>query len=255
VNELTPVNVINETSFHRAWQKAAAFIDEEGIYRVIGGPKEKNPEVVEKKKIKDTCQYIILTGKAIFQIENSEMHPKFPFGPKQLEEYCTQLTPEYVEKWRKMSSEDEHKFKYIYLDRTTYPFNQMEAMRENLAEQIKDQISSNRTQAITWRPSEDAFNDEPPCFQRIQIIYLGQDEDDMGHVDLRLEWRSRDINAWQSNIICLRRAMCRQVLLPNNCIIDRWVENIASLHCYEDRLNDLHGAAWYKRTGNQFFFE
>lgn len=255
MNELTPVNVINETSFHRAWQKAAAFIDEEGISRVIGGPKEKNPEIVERKEIRDTCQLIVLTGKAIAQIQNSEMHPKFPWSPRKLEEYCTQLTPEFVEKWRGMDPDDMHRTRYLYWERMMYPYNQLEAMRINLAEQIKDQISSNRTQVITWRPAEDAFNDEPPCYQIAQLIYLGQDEDGEGKVDMRLKWRSRDINAWQSNINCIHRALKRDVLLPNNCSVVRWIDYMSSLHCYKDLLDDLHIAAHFARTGNQFFID
>lgn len=255
MNELTPVNVINETSFLRAWQKAAAFIDEDGIFREIGGPKEANPEIVERKKIRDTCQMIILTGKAIAQMENGQMHPKFPFGPKQLEEYCNQLTPDYVKYWRGLSLEDKHRFRYLYRERLMFPYDQLAALKKNLAEQIADRLSSNRTQAITWRPAEDAFNDEPPCFQRVQIIYLGQDDEGVGWVDLRWDWRSRDINAQQSNKICLTRMIYHAVLTPNNCRIKRDVDCSASLHCYEDRLNDLHEAAWFQRSGNEFFID
>ena len=255
MNALPPINLIEETSFHRAWQKIAACIDERGVYRVIGGPKEKTPEIVEKKRIKDTCQLISLTGKAIAQIEKAEMHPKFPWGPKKLEEYCKQLTPEYVEYWQSLADEDQHKFRYLYLHRLTFPYDQLKAMKENLAEQIKDHISSNRTQAITWRPSEDAFNDEPPCLQIIQLMYLGQDENGVNYVEIRRKWRSRDVNAWQSNIICVNRAINREVLLPNNCKILRDVDYCSSLHCYEDLLSDLHEAAYYSRVGNQFFVD
>ncbi len=253
--ELVQVNQIREESFLRAWQKAAAFIDDEGVFRTIGGPKEKGSEIIERKKIRDACQMIILSGKAIVQMEKGVMHPKFPFGPKQLEEYCFQLTPEYVEKWQKMPETDVHKFRYLYWERFTFPFNQIEALRINLSKLVDHDLSSNRVQAITWRPSEDAFNDEPPCLQRIQIIYLGKDQEGRGQLDIRTDWRSRDINAWQSNLICLYRAFNRHVFQPNNCQVMRWIDYCASLHCYEDRLDKLHEAAWYQRTGNQFFVE
>jgi len=255
VYELSPVNHIQETSFPRAWQKAVAFIDEEGIFRVIGGPKEGQSNVIERKKIKDTCQQIVLTDNAITQMENAVMHPKFPFGVKQLEEYCRQLTPEYVEYWQNLPPGDMHKFKYLYLERFLFPFDQMVALRENLAKLIEYDLSSNRVQAITWRPPEDAYNDEPPCLQRLQLFYLGKDENGVAWVDVRWDWRSRDINALLSNKICLTKMLYFYVLTPNNARIKRDIENIASLHCYEDRLDKLYEAAWFARTGNQFFID
>ena len=255
MDELSPVNVIQETSFHLAWQKAAAFIVAHGIDRVIGGPKQSNPEIIERKVIRDTCQLIVLTGEAITQMYNFEMHPKFPYGPKQLKEYCLQLTPEYVDKWRSLPKDDIHRVRYLYLDRMLFPFNQLEAMRINLAGQISNHISSNRTQVITWQPTEDAFNDEPPCLQRIQIIYLGAIDGGVGRVDLRFDWRSHDINALQANSICLLKAISIGVLFPNNCIPIRWIDYNASLHCYADRLPDLHEAAWYQRTGSTYFYK
>ena len=250
---LPPFNLIEDSSFHRAWQKAAAFIEEKGAPRTIGGPKEENGRIIiERKPAMDTCQLIILTGPAIAQVKESELHPAFPFGPKKLEEYCSQFTPEYVKYWKGLLLGDNHRFKYIYFERMTSPFDQLKAMRENLAEQIADQISSNRTQSITWRPAEDAFNDEPPCLQRIQIIYLGEDTNGYKYVDIRYDWRSRDINAWQSNKICLNRAIRREVLDPNGCKILRDIDYSASLHCYEDRLPELHAAAHYNRVGNTF---
>ena len=249
-----PVNLIQNKTFVRSWQEAAAFVDDKGAERVIGGPKENGSEV-ERKKIKDTCQIIELFGKAIDQLNKGEMHPKFPFGPKQLEEYCLQMTPEYVEKWQKMSNADVHKFRYLYWERFLFPYDQIEALKLNLAELIKHDLSSNRVQAITWRPNEDAFNEEPPCLQRVQVIYLGKDEEGTRCLDIRTDWRSRDINAWQSNLICLNRAFKRHVFEPNECKVVRWIDNCASLHCYEDRLDKLHEAAWYQRFGNQFFVE
>jgi len=254
MNLLSPVNVIEETSFHRAWQRAVSFIDENGISRVIGGPKKQKDGkiIIERKPVRDTCQLIVLNRPAVIQVENGEMHPKFPFGPKQLEEYCDQLTPEYVDYWRGLPIDDIHRFGYIYRERLVFPFEQLKALRENLSEQISDQISSNRTQAITWRPAEDAFNDEPPCLQRIQIVYLGRDSDGVDYVDIRYDWRSRDINAWQSNKICLTRMLRREVLTPNRCVILRDIDYCASLHCYEHRLDVLHEAAYYNRVGNRF---
>lgn len=255
-NSLSLVNKIEETSFHRAWQKAAAFIDEHGVMRIIGGPKEeKGKTIIERKTIRDSCQIIVLTGNAITQMEKGELHPAFPFGPKQLEEYCNQLTPEYGEYWRSLPLDDIHRFKYLYRDRFVFPFDQLKALKENLAEQIFDQISSNRTKAGTWRPIEDAFNPEPPCLQDLQLLYLGKDDSGVNFVDVRYNWRSRDINAWQSNKACLTRMLYREVLTPNNCKILRDIDYCASLHCYEDRLNALHEAAYYNRMGNKFLIE
>lgn len=256
MDDLSQISIIQENSFPRGWQKAAARIDEDGVIRTIGGPKENNPDSIERKGIVDTFQALVFVGDAITQIEKGVMHPKFPFGPKQLEEYCFQLTTEYVENWRKLPDNDPHKFKYLYLDRFLYPFNQLEAARNNLAVLIKENISSNRIQAITWDPARDRYNDEPPCLQIIQIIYLGVDEkDNQKKVDVRLVWRSRDINAVQSNIICLSRALRYFVLNPNNCYIRQWTDISLSLHCYEGSLSKLHEAAWYARKGNDFLID
>ena len=249
-NALTPVNLIEETSFHRAWQRACAFIDEKGIDRVIGGPKEDSPETIERESIRDSRQLIVLTGNAIAQMKKRELHPKFPFGPLQVNEYCLQFDWPYLDYWQKLPTGDDHKFRYIYFDRLVNPFNQLSALKINLAEQIKDQLSSNRTQAITWQPQRDAFNDEPPCLQRIQIVYLGE-----GKVDLGWDWRSRDINAWQSNKACLTAMIYREVLKPNDCEIERDIDYCASLHCYLSRLGELHEAAYYERVGNQYFYK
>jgi len=67
--ELSEVNVIKETSFPRGWQKAAAFIEEEGIFRTIGGPKEGFPEVIERKEIIDTCQMLILLARPLLKLK------------------------------------------------------------------------------------------------------------------------------------------------------------------------------------------
>jgi hypothetical protein len=252
MNELPKINVIEETSFLKAWQRAAVFIDESGVSREIGGPKEDNPKNIERKKIMDTRQTIIMTGKALIQMKNGDMHPKFPWTPKKLEEYCQQLTPEYTEYWNSLPEGDQHKFKYIYRGRLD---KQLDGMRENLAIQINAQISSNRTQATTWDGKKDPFNDEPPCFQRVQIMYLGQDESGVGYVEVCSDWRSRNIFAWQSNKICITRMLYREVLTPNNCIIVRDIDQCASLHCAVDSLSSLHEAAYYNRIGNNLLID
>lgn len=255
MNDLSPVNLIHEDSFPRAWQKAVAFIDENGIPRIIGGQQEDQPDEIERKKIIDTRQIIVLTGNAITQMENAVIHPKFPFGPKQLEGYCVQLTEDYVDRWRAMLPNDSHRFKYLYLERFLFPFDQMVALRKNLTKLIEHDLSSNRVQAITWRPAEDAYNDEPPCLQRVQVFYLGMDDCGNPWVDLCWDWRSRDINAVMSNKICLTRMIKHYVLTPTKSKIARDIDNIASLHCYEDRMADLHKAAWFARNNNQFLID
>ena len=252
MNELPKINVIQETSFLRAWQRAAIFIDEEGVLREIGGPKEDNSKIIERKKIMDTRQIIIMTGKALIQMRNGEMHPKFLWTPKKLEEYCQQLTPEYTKYWNGLPEGDQRKFKYIYRGRLG---KQIEDMRDNLAIQINAQISSNRTVATTWDKEKDPRDDEPPCLQRIQIMYLGQDEHGVGHVEVYLDWRSRNIYAWQSNKICIDRMLYREVLAPNNCIVVRDIDQCSSLHCAVDSLSSLHEAAYYNRIGNNLLID
>lgn len=225
------VFLIKENNFHNAWAKAVQAVLKEGVDRVIGGLNEKGE--IEEKPIKDARVLIWLTDKAIQQIEAQEIHPQFPF--QNVGEYCKEFTIEFLEEYRRKP--DREKFSYLYLERLVHfsrlemgqMINQIKRLKFLLAEQIKDKITSNRCQAITWQPETDLGISSPPCLQRIQVRYLGDRE-----VDIDLNWRSRDLfNAWQANIIAIIGILNREIIKPSNCSIVSISDYSVSLHIYK----------------------
>ena len=241
--KLSPINVIEENDFRNAWVKAIQPVLEKGVVIVFGGPDKDDRTKIGRKTAKDSRQIIALSGQAIAQIENFEVHPQFFMKVPALRAYCQQLTREGVAAWSALPEGDVHKSSYNYLELIiNYPrifgpgtFDQMQILKENLAEQIEHNIVSNRTQAITWQPEKHAKHHEPPCLQRIQIRYLGENENKQGVVEVGYDWRSRDLfRAWPANIVCVTAAINHEVVKPNNCLIVRIVDYSASLHIYAD---------------------
>ena len=227
--------LIEENNFHNAWVKAINAVQKEGADLVIGGAEQRKP-------IKDSCMLISLSGNAIKQIEGREIHPQYPF--KRVDEYCEEFTRVYLEHYRSKPLDEQ--FAYLYFDRLSdyvsliekgviqRGFDQLKWMREMLAEQIKNNITSNRVQAITWYPTLDTQTVSPACFQRAQIRYIPENK-----VDVHLTWRSRDLYAaWQSNVICLIDMLNREVIKPNNCEIVRIIDFSDSLHIYKTDLDE-----------------
>jgi len=225
------VHFIEERNFHNAWAKALHAILSKGTDLVIGGGDERKP-------IKDSCMLISLTGNAIKQIEARELHPQYPF--RRIEEYCNEFTRAFLEAYR--SKPVNEKFSYLYFERLAHyeasssfhSSDQITLLRDALAEQIKENITSNRAQAITWYVPFDIERSSPPCLQRIQVRYIPKN-----NVDVHLTWRSRDLfTAWQSNIVCIIDMLNREIIKPNNCRIVRIIDYSDSLHLYRRDLED-----------------
>ena len=225
------VHLIEERNFHNAWAKALHAILSKGTDLVIGDGDERKP-------IKDSCMLISLTGNAIKQIEARELHPQYPF--RRIEEYCKEFTRVFLEAYR--SKPVNEKFSYLYFDRLAHyeaPFSahrsdQITLLKNALADQMKEEITSNRCQAITWYVPDDIERSSPPCLQRIQIRYIPKN-----NVDVHLTWRSRDLfTAWQSNIVCITEMLNREVIKPNNCQIVRIIDYSDSLHLYRRDFED-----------------
>jgi len=249
--KLSPVNVIEETDFPNAWARAVQFVINNGVEIVFGGPDKNDRTKIERKTAKDSRQIIVLTGQAIVQVLSFQTHPKFKTKDIDfLKTYCRQLTREGVAAWSALPEDDLHKSAYNYLELiVNYPrifgpgtIDQMQILKENLAEQIQHNIVSNRTQAITWQPEKHAKDHEPPCLQRIQVRYLGVDEKGRDVVEVEYNWRSRDLyNAWPSNEICVTAAVNHEVIIPNNCIITRIIDYSTSLHIYQGDWDEAKG--------------
>lgn len=218
--KLPPTILISETSFHNAYARAVRYVLRDGMRMTIGDPSEPKP-------IRDACILFELTGDALRQIENHELHPQFPF--RHVDHYCREFTREYLSKYIKKPEQE--RFSYLYFERLAMyeDIDQIKCLRERLALQKDAGIASNRDQAITWQPRTDLGSASPPCLQRIQIRYLGND-----NVDVHLTWRSRDLyTAWQANIIAIIDMLNREVIHPNQCRIVKLIDYSDSLHIYE----------------------
>jgi thymidylate synthase len=245
--EISPINTIETTSFINGWAMLISFIRLRGTNVVIGSKKEP-------KKIKDSVQTIVFSGRAIREMLDGVIHPQFPF--KNVSEYSEEFTRDYLFDYLKKP--ERKKFVYLYferfvryavpepkrkglLEKIVYSLkryksifsedndvlmDQFVVLRRELAEQLKNAIASNRHQIITWQPHIDMDNDSPPCLQRIWIrVYPN------GDVDIHFHWRSRDaFSAYMVNLIGLIRMLDREVIAPNGCNIFRVVDFCDSLH-------------------------
>jgi hypothetical protein len=225
------VNLIEERNFHNAWVKAIHAVLRNGADLVIGGSDERKP-------IRDSCMLISMTGTAIKQIEARELHPQYPF--RRIEEYCNEFTRPFLAEYSSKPANE--RFSYLYFERLAQyeaapgsnHSDQIALLKNALADQIKQNITSNRSQAITWYVPSDIKRSSPPCLQRLQIRYIPEN-----NVDVHLTWRSRDLfTAWQSNIICIIEMLNREVIKPNNCRIVRIIDYSDSLHLYARDIED-----------------
>ena len=217
---------IQDTDFHSAWSRAIRSVIRDGTDIIIG-------DRTEPKPIRDSCAVVVLTGDAIKQIENREIHSQFPF--RFIDQYVDEFTPEYQKKF--LNAENETiKFEYTYYDRLVHraDVNQLITLREGLKEQITTGISSNRNQATTWIPGIDAGHPASPCFQCVWLRHIKDNE-----VEVHLTWRSRDLyTAFQANIIAIVDMLNREVIHPNNARIVKIIDFSSSLHIYESDMSE-----------------
>ena len=224
MNNIPPINIIEENNFHNSWVKAIRFCYKYGTSIAFG-------DTNNIKYAKDSCQLISLTRNAIQQIINKEIHPSYPF--KQINQYCDEYTRKYLKTY--LQKPTEQQFVYLYFDRLVNYSNidQLSIMKEQLQEQMQTSITSNRCQAITWHPEIDLKTDSPPCLQSIQIRYIGNKQ-----VDVHWHFRSRDlITAWQANVIAITECINNEIIKPNDCTIARIVDYSDSLHIYDSMVD------------------
>jgi thymidylate synthase len=231
---LAPNFLIESEDFHEAWFEAVYAVKNLGAPLYFGSKKEP-------KEALDSVQTIAMTGKAIAQIQNCEIHPFYRMRDLAIQQYKREYDRNWFDQeYSKMPPEDRKRFTYVYIERLIKHrvpggfIDQLLKLRQLLKEQIESGISSNRHQAITWEPDIDMGADYPPCLQRIWIRYYS-----VGYVDVHFEWRSRDLfNAWQGNLIGLIAMLFSEVILPNNCKILRIVDKSDSLHIYKGVLGE-----------------
>lgn len=231
--KLPPTILIKATDFSAAWARLVRHVLRDGVKAVIGDHEDPKP-------VLDTCSVVELTGGAIRQIENQEIHSDYPF--KHIGQYCEEFTRDYLSQY--IDSTMSERFSYLYFERLAMyntghyspSIDQLTKIRDNLVSQVHTNVTSNRCQAITWQVSDDILSDSPPCLQRIQVRYLGNSA-----VAVHFNWRSRDcFTAWQANIIALVSMLNREVIRPNKCHIAKIVDYSDSLHIYQ---SDVAAAA------------
>jgi thymidylate synthase len=223
--KLSKTNRVRSTNFQNAWYEAIKFVLSDGIDLCFGSQSEP-------KHCKDTIQEIILTGHALRQIEDHIVHPQYKFGGNLLEEYCKELTIEFLGEYTKR--QEAQKFDYLYYERLTR-YDQLGEMFDLLDSQINSKIKSNFCQAITWDQEIDGtYDTASPCLQRIWIRWY-----EPNIVDIHYSWRSRDLyGAWPSNIVALTEMLNREVIAPNSCKIGRIIDYSDSLHIYDYDLEE-----------------
>lgn len=240
---------IEADDFHKAWFEGLYIAQNKGLPIVFGSEKEP-------KKARDTIQTISMTGKAIEQILNCEIHPYYRMKELAIREYKKEYDRIWFnETYNKLPAEDRKRFTYVYIERlikhrTPNGFvDQISGLKDLLAEQIRSGIASNRHQAITWEPDIDMKSDSPPCLQRIWIRHYSG-----GYVDIHFDWRSRDLfNAWQGNLIGLIAMLNVEVVLPNKCKIVRVIDKSDSLHIYEGVVGEADNVLKMERQRNPDF--
>ena len=228
------INIIEETSFGNAWWKAIRFVLRNEKQLVFG---------MDKKHAWDSTQLIELTGNAITQILNGQLHPLSTF--KAIDSYKREFTYEYLEEYKK--KRESEKFDYLYMNRlannltvtnplfidednTWTEIDQIAYLYDAIREQQKEKLSQNYSLATTWYPDIDGL--ESPSSPCLQVIQLRWNPGDL--IDMHLVWRSRDLyNAWQANIIAIADMINREVILPNECKLNRITDYSTSLHIYE----------------------
>ena len=234
--KIPTTTLIQDNNFASAWARAVRNVIQNGIDLTIG-------DLNEQKPIKDTCVIFELTGDAITQIENQELHPQFPF--RFVDSYCDEFTRTYQKEYRDRS-EDE-KFTYTYFDRFVdyFGIDQLKMMNRNLAYQIHDEVSSNRNQIITWDPNEDIDHNAAPCLQNLWVRYLGDNQ-----VEVHWHFRSRDLfTAWQANVVALINMLNREVVKPNGCRIVKLVDYSDSLHIYKSDMDEAEKVKLVSKMG------
>ena len=220
--QLFPKNYeANEINFVQAYENAVRFCLQNG-YKI-------NTEYGQDSL--DMCSRITLSGRAIHQIKNRQLHKKFPTKGRHLQEYIQQFTPEF----------DAGKFEYTYYDRLiNYPVNMDDVLYRNQLEHIKINLkNSRRLQVITWDPNIDLYSEHPPYLQSIQLRVLQEPDTDnhmlsKGRVEVFLNWRSRDLfSAFMSNIIGIVFMIYNEIL-DNKYEIVKLTDYTTMMHIYSN---------------------
>ena len=242
--KIPPTNLIDETSFLKAWERQTRFCNNFGMILPAVEKVEENKKIIMTK---DITSIIVLTGNAIQEVIDGKLHPDFPTKEKFLKEYQQQVTCEYALSHRKLPIDEQ--FEYLYIERltgcTVEEFENMVNQLEVMSKQHEKYGINRRTQAITWIPEIDLYSEEPPCLQRLWARPLRMEQNPIEEneskkipIELHLTWRSRDgKKAWMTNEVAILCMMYRYVFKDKYEVV-KIVDFCNSFHIYEDDWED-----------------
>lgn len=238
--KIPPTNLIEETSFLKAWERQTRFCNNFGMILPAIEKVEENKKIVMTK---DINSIIVLIDNAIQEVIDGKLHPDFPTKEKFLEEYKQQVTCEYALVHRKLPIKEQ--FEYLYVERltgcTSEEFENMVNQLKVMSEQLERYGINRRTQAITWIPEIDLYSEEPPCLQRVWVRPLSFDmqiPDEKIPIEFHLTWRSRDgKKAWMTNEVAILFMMYQYVFKDKYKVV-KIVDFCNSFHIYEDDWDD-----------------
>ena len=137
---LSDIHLVRETNFNRAYWQAIQNVLKSNR---IGTTFEVEPMCFGSAKAPkyayDSCQLIELTGNAIRQVLNKEVHPLSTF--KSMDSYVNELTPEWLEKYKNVKDPNK-KFDYTYIERLMEYANLPDVEEWGTYDQIEDMYNS-----------------------------------------------------------------------------------------------------------------
>jgi hypothetical protein len=231
MNEGMPPTIsIESDDFHNCWYMINKRIMSEGLY-IYDCP-------AEEKLTKDVCAIITLTGDAIKQIENKELHTdcKLKSG---LATYLQQFVYDSDE-YKKSNNEQ----KYTYAGRMLWDVNYITKCEH------ESFMYDRGLQLTTWQKYSDLCSDTRPCLQRVWIRQLTDDT-----CELHTTYRSHDAyGAWQFNNIGIYQ-FAKQYIIGKDVEVVKIVEFNDSLHIYDydwdSAMNIRRDDAYIRRWKNE----
>ena len=223
-----PTFLVESDNFSDAWYRMLRNILNQGKH-IIHNSESANPVMT-----KDGHCIFVLTGEAIDQILNLEIHPDFPTKGQHLNAYLRQFTDDGLEEWK--NQPEDKRFEYLYIDRLRDQLNRMYV-------KVRAAGINRQTQIITWDAENDMHSGDPPCLQRIWIRVFDPDSE-CPSVEVHVSWRSRDLyGAWMSNMVGVIYMLTKYVLLDKFKIV-KITDTSDSLHVYD---GDISNALAVKR--------
>jgi thymidylate synthase len=248
-----PVLKVEGKTLAEAWEKAVVSVWENGCLLKTEYDKESDPPSRDATMI------------MVVQEPQAEprLHRAFPGSLEDLEVYRQEVVEGIHDHW---INPDEGKWSYTYHQRlfayevAAEKINQISYCSKKLAETPH----SRRAQAITWMPSVDTKNADPPCLQRIWFRLIEQDG--KFFLNMNTHWRSRDAyKAAFMNIFALselQKRLAEEIGLQRKqqIYLGRYTDISDSFHIYgayfsefENFLKVIKSRTFAERTWNSEF--